>query len=145
MAGAKPRSHLLEIKNEQRGVDGHIKDAGGERKPGFLKAPEIAETAAYPSVIAAFLRKGAGKFADHESRRQAPKDGKKEQDQDSMAVAGAVNNLFRPVSAARNHEKGSGNQRPKRELRRFLYGCWDCAGRKVGGNRYATQFVPLSS
>ncbi len=121
VARAKPRRHLLEIKNEQRGVDGHIKDAGGERKPGFLKAPEIAEPAAHPGVIAAFLRKRAGKFADHESGRQAPKDGKKEQDQNSAAVAGAVNDLFRPVGAAGNHEKRSGNQRPKRELRRFLY------------------------
>src|SRR4051812_6901227 len=34
--GCKP----LEVENESCGIDGHVKDRGGEREPCLLKAPE---------------------------------------------------------------------------------------------------------
>ncbi len=72
---AEPGSNLLEIKNKERRVNRHVKDAGGKRQPRFLEAPEISQAAANPRVVAALLRQGTGKFADHESGRQAPEDG----------------------------------------------------------------------
>jgi len=75
MVGGERGRQLAEILNGQRRVDGHIEDRGGERKPGFLKAPEPAERAADPDVEAAFLGHGRGEFADHEGGGQAPDEG----------------------------------------------------------------------
>ncbi len=119
----EPGSDLLQIKNEKRRVDGHVEDTGGEGDPSFLEAPEISQTAANPRVVATFVRQGAGKLADHEGGWQAPEDRKKQQDQDSVTVTSAMNNFFRPIGAARNHKERSGNQRPERELCRFLFSC----------------------
>jgi len=76
MALTKPRSHLFQIKNEERGIDRHVENASGEREPGFLKTPEVTEAAPNPGVVATFLRQRAGKLANHErggadSRRSA--------------------------------------------------------------------------
>src|SRR6266576_2568864 len=35
---SKPRRHLLQVKDKQRGVDRHVKDAGSQREPRFLEA-----------------------------------------------------------------------------------------------------------
>ncbi len=56
MPNAKPRRHLLQVKDKQRRVDRHVKDARGQREPRFLKSPEVPQTAAHPRVISAFLR-----------------------------------------------------------------------------------------
>src|ERR1700723_3812338 len=54
--------HMAEIENEGDRVESHVKDAGGEREPGFLKSPEAAHGAAHPDVIAAFVGDGAGEL-----------------------------------------------------------------------------------
>src|SRR5262245_54502496 len=87
MTFTEPRGHLLQVENKKRRVDRHVENAGYQREPGFLKAPEISQTPPHPGVVPALLRQGARKFADHERGRQAPKQRKKEQNQDPAAVA----------------------------------------------------------
>ncbi len=75
IAGGPGGREAAEVEDEDGGVDGHVEDAGGEREPGLLKAPEAAEGAAHPDVEAAFGRDGAGELADHERGGEAPDEG----------------------------------------------------------------------
>src|SRR5262249_44480788 len=86
-------------------------------------------------------RQRARKLANHERRRQAPKNRQKQQNRNSATVTRAVNNLLGPVGAARHHEKRRRDQRPERQLRGSLFWCGKYLGRNLGGNRYATQFL----
>jgi hypothetical protein len=130
----EPGRHLLEIEDEERGIDRHIENAGGEREPRFLKSPEISKAAADPRVVAAFAGQRAGQFADHEGGRQAPENREKKQNQDAMSVAGAGDDLLSAIGAARDHEKGRSYQRPERELGDIFFGWRDCP-RGEGGRK----------
>jgi len=48
-------------------------------------------------------------------------DRKEQQNQDSVTVSRSMNNFLRAIGSARNHKERSGNQRPERELCRFLF------------------------
>jgi hypothetical protein len=102
---AKPRRHLPQIKYEQRRINRHVKNTGRQRKPRFLKSPEISQTAPHPRVVSAFLWQRARQLPDHERRRQAPQHRQEKQNQNPAPIARAVNDLFRPVRAAGHHEK----------------------------------------
>jgi hypothetical protein len=54
-----------------------------------------------------------------------------------------MNNVFGAVGAAGNHEKGSGNQRPQRELRGFLANSGNGPGWDSTWEGDATQFLSL--
>ena len=68
--GKQPR----QVQHKQRGIDSHVEDAGHQRQPGFLEAPEIAHGAAHPGVKATLLRQGAGELTDHVGGGQTPED-----------------------------------------------------------------------
>ena len=139
----KPGRHLFQVKHEQGRINGHIKDTGGQREPRFLKAPEVAQAAAHPCVIAALVRQRARKFADHESCRQAPKHRQKQQDQDSASVACAGNDRFSAVCSAGHHKERSGNKRPERQFCGSFFRDGDALGRNLGWKRYSAQFFSL--
>ena len=145
IAFAKPRRHLLQINHEQRGVNGHVKNTGRERQPSFLKAPEISKATPHPCIVAALVRQRARKLTDHKCRGQAPKARQEQEDQNSKAIARAMNNLFGPIGAAGHHEKRRRNQRPECQLRCSLFCYGKCLGGNLGGNRYAAQFLLSSS
>src|ERR1051326_7087418 len=65
---------LLQIKKKECRIDRHVKNAGGEREPRFLEAPEISQAPSNPRVVAAFLRQSTGKFSDHEEERRVGKE-----------------------------------------------------------------------
>jgi hypothetical protein len=100
-----------EIEDEDDGVDGHVEDAGGEREPCLLKAPEGAEGAADPDVVAAFRREGGGEFADHEGGGEAPDEGDAEEQEQGAAVARVAEDVFEAVRAAGDHEVGGADER----------------------------------
>src|SRR5215475_8418551 len=54
---------------EQRWINGHVEDAGGEREPSFLESPERTGSTTDPYVIAAFRRNRARKLPNHQSCR----------------------------------------------------------------------------
>ena len=119
-AHLKPREHASQVGDEQRGIDRHVENGRNQREPGFLKSPEIAHGAAHPSVITAFVGQRARKFADHESRRQAPEQRREEQNQDGASVPGAMHDVFGAIGSARHHKEGGGDQGPKREANEFF-------------------------
>src|SRR5215831_17589557 len=85
------------------------------------------------------------KFPMHERCRQAPQNKQEEQNQDSAAVARAMNDFLRAVRATGHHEESGRNERPKRQFCNFLFGGKDGAGTELHGNRYRTQFLLSSS
>jgi hypothetical protein len=88
-----------EIQDGQRGIDGHVEDAGSEREPRLLVAPEGAEGAPHPHIEAALGGDGAGQLADHEGRGQTPQernDGKDQQRPEVACAAERVLNRRRP-------------------------------------------------
>ncbi len=90
--------------DEQRGIDGHIKDAGHQREPSFLKAPERPHGAAHPDVKTAFSRQCGGEFAHHQPRRQTPDQRSNKKNDDGELVARVLDQFFHAIRAAGNHE-----------------------------------------
>ncbi len=131
MADGEPRHQAREVGDKERGINRHVKNAGDQRKPGFLKSPEISHRAADPRVVAAFGRQRAGKFADHERGRQAPQNRSEQQQQNAAPISRAMNNVFGAVGAAGHHEKCGSHQRPECEFRDSFW--WkQLPGRKLG-------------
>ncbi len=116
----KPREHAGQVGHEERGINRHVENGGDQREPGFLKSPEVAHGAAHPGVVAAFVGQRARKFTDHESRGQAPEQGREQQNQNGPSVAGAVHDVFGAIGSARHHEEGGGDEGPKREANEFF-------------------------
>src|SRR5205807_4439000 len=54
MSLGEPGEQTIQIKDEQRGVDGHVEDRGHQREPGFLKSPEVA---IYPTLFVLYLNR----------------------------------------------------------------------------------------
>jgi len=131
----EPGRHLLEVKDEERGINRHVEDAGGEREPSFLKSPEIPKAAADPSVVAAFTGQRARQFADHECGRQTPENREKKQNQNAVAVTRARDDLLGAVSAARDHEESRSDERPERKLGDIFFGWRDCPRGEGRGKR----------
>src|SRR5215469_1291652 len=119
---AEPGCHLLQIKYEERRINRHIKDAGGQRKPRFLESPEIAQAPAHPRVVTTFSGQSARKLADHERRRQAPENRKEKQDENATSVARARDDGFCSIGAPGHHEERRSNKRPERQF----CGCLSC-------------------
>ena len=59
------------------------------------------------------MRKSAGEFAHHERRRYAPENRRENQNQNSAAVARAMNDVLGAVRAAGHHEEGRRHERPQ--------------------------------
>ena len=116
------REHAGQVSHEQRGINRHVENRRDQRKPGFLKSPEISHGAAYPGVVTAFVGQRARKLADHESRRQAPEQRGEQQNKDGASVPGAMHDLFSAIGSARHHKEGGGDQRPKREADELFRG-----------------------
>src|SRR5580704_10972701 len=125
MSFRKPGEQAVEIKDEERGIDGHVEDRRHQRKPCFLESPEIAHGAPYPGVIAAFVGQRARKFADHESGGQAPENRSQQQNQDCFTVAAAMHNVFCAIGPARHHKEGGGDEWPEREADGLFPGGYD--------------------
>ena len=114
--GGEGGAEFAEVEDEDGGVESHIEDAGREREPAFLVAPERPEAAAHPDVEAAFVGDGGGEFADHERGGQAPDERDDEQNNDGPAKARATEDVLHAVRAPRHHEKGGGDQGQKEQL-----------------------------
>ncbi len=71
-AGGERGAEFAQVENEDGRIERHVEDAGGEREPALLVAPEGTEPAAHPDVEAAFGGDGGGELADHERGGQAP-------------------------------------------------------------------------
>ena len=106
MARGEVRRNTGKIKNEGCGVDGHVKDAGCEREPGLLKAPEWPHSAAHPLIKTAIGGNGGGEFPDHERSRDAPEDRDKKEKKEGPLVARVPDDIFEPVRPAGDHEVG---------------------------------------
>src|SRR4029077_10760162 len=85
-----------EISHEQGGIDRHVEDRSGERKPRFLKAPERAHRAPYPGVEATFFRDRRRRLSAHERRGQTPEKREHEKSDQGPAITGVANDLFEP-------------------------------------------------
>ena len=99
--GGERGTEFAQVEDEDGGVERHVKDAGREREPAFLVAPERAESAANPDVEAAFGRNGGGELADHQRGGQAPNEGQDEQNDDGPAKARAAKDVLHAVRASR--------------------------------------------
>ena len=108
-----------QVERDGGGVDGHVEDAGGEREPGDLKAPEAAEGAVGPDVEAAFVGDGGGEFADHEGGGEAPEDGDDGEEKERAAEAGHADDVFEAVGAAGDHEVDGRDERKETETGGF--------------------------
>ena len=108
-----------QVERDGGGVDGHVEDAGGEREPGDLEAPEAAEGAVGPDVEAAFVGDGGGELADHECGGQAPEDGDDGEEKERAAEAGHADDVFETVRAARDHEVDGRDERKETEAGGF--------------------------
>ena len=115
-AGGERGVELAQVEDEDGRVDGHVEDAGREREPALLVAPERAQRAPHPDVEAALGGNGAGQFADHERGGQAPQEGQHQQNEDGPGKAGAAENVLNAVGTARHHEVGGGDERQKAHL-----------------------------
>ena len=130
MACIEPGEKPHQIGDKQRGIDGHVENAGHQRKPCLLKSPEISERAPNPRVVAAFMRERAGEFAHHERGGHAPENRREQKNQNAAAVARAMDDVFRAVRAPRNHKEGRRDKRPQAKIRnsfrrgRFWEGGW---------------------
>ena len=111
IAGGEAGRGAAEVGDEDDRVDGHVEDAGGEREPRLLEAPEAAESAAYPAVVAALFRERGGQFADHECGGQAPDERDDEQQEQGAAVAGVADDVLQAVGAPGDHEVGRSDER----------------------------------
>src|SRR5580704_6947923 len=105
MSHAEPRKQSRQVCDKQGGINRHIKDAGHERQPRFLKSPEIPKRTSHPRVITAFRWQRTRKLADHISGWKTPDQRRKQQEENAEAVARAMNNVFGAVSSARHHEE----------------------------------------
>ena len=113
MPHGKPRNQARQVRHKKRRVNRHVENTRHQRQPRFLKSPEISHRAPHPRVITAFRRQRAGKFADHVRRRQAPDQRRHQQQQNSQAIARAMNDVFGAVCSAGHHEERRGHQRPE--------------------------------
>ncbi len=109
-------AEFAQVEHEDGRVERHVENAGREREPAFLVAPEWPEGAPHPDVKAAFIRNGGGEFADHERGGQAPDDGQNQQDDDSPAKARAAENVLHAVRTTGHHEECGGNQGQKKQF-----------------------------
>jgi len=107
---------FAQVENEDRGVERHVKDAGREREPAFLVAPEGPEAASHPDIKSAFVRDGGGELADHERGGQAPHDGQNKQDHDRPAKTRAAENVLHAVRTTGHHEECRGNEGQKEQF-----------------------------
>ena len=107
---------VAEVEDEDGGVDGHVKDTGGEGEPGFLESPERPKGAMDPDVEAAFGGDGTGEFADHERGGETPEEGDDGEHEESAQVAGLADDVFEAVRAAGDHEVGGPDEREQSEL-----------------------------
>ena len=71
-AGGERGAELAQVEHEDGGIKRHVEDAGGEREPALLIAPEGREAAAHPHVKAALGGDGRGQLADHQRGGQTP-------------------------------------------------------------------------
>ena len=115
-AGGERGVELAQIAHEESRVDGHVEDAGRQRKPALLKAPERPHRAPHPDVEAAIGGNRAGQLAHHQRGRQAPDKRQHEKNENRDAVARAAQDVFNAVGPARDHEVGGGDQRKKQHL-----------------------------
>ncbi len=106
---------LREIGDGERRIDRHVEDAGGQREPRLLKAPEATERVRDPDVKAAFFRQCARELADHQRRGQTPKDGDDQEQQESAFVSSLADKIFQTIGTARDHEIGDGDERDETE------------------------------
>ena len=104
------RPQSSQIEQEQRGVNGHVKDAGAEGKPGFLKTPERSHGPLDPHVVAALVRYGAGQLAHHEGRGQTPHERRHHKQQQSHPVAHILHQFFQTIRPTRDHEVSRSHQ-----------------------------------
>src|SRR5581483_2471493 len=102
----KPGKHASEICHEEGRIDSHVENGSYQRQPGLLKSPESAHGAAHPSVITTFEGQCAGEFADHERGGEPPEKRSEQQNEDRLAVPGAVNDVFGAIGSPRHHEEG---------------------------------------
>ena len=115
-AGGPCGSEAAKVEDEDGRIDGHVEDAGGDRQPTFLKAPEAAEGAANPDVEAAFGWDGAGQFADHERSGEAPDEGNDGEKDKRASVTCFADDVFEAIGAAGDHEVGGGEERDEAQL-----------------------------
>ena len=104
MAGSQRGIQLPEVGDGESGINRHVKNAGGKRKPRLLKSPEAAECAADPDVKAAIFRKRAGKLAHHQRGWQAPDKRDDAKQQQCAPVPGLSDNVFQSIRTAGHHE-----------------------------------------
>ena len=116
----EPGKHACEVGDKQGGINRHIENGRYQRKPRFLKSPEISHGASHPGVVAAFKGQGARKLADHERGRQAPEKRGQQQYENRFAIARAVHDVLGAISSSRDHKEGRGDQGPKREANRVF-------------------------
>ncbi len=125
MSFREPGKQAIEIKDEQRRIDGHVENRGHQREPSLLESPEIAHGAPHPGVVAAFVGQRTGKFANHESGGQAPENRGQQQNENAAAIAGAMHDVFCAVGPARHHKEGGGDEWPEREADGLFPGGYD--------------------
>ena len=115
-AGRERRAELAQIKHKDGRIDGHIEDAGREREPALLIAPEGPQRTAHPNVEAALGGNGGGKLSDHQCRGQAPEKGQQKQNADGHQEPRPTQNVLNSIRTAGHHEVGCGNQRQEAHL-----------------------------
>jgi hypothetical protein len=116
MARRPGGSDAGEVGDENGWVDSHVEDAGGERHPGLLEAPEATHGAANPDVVAALVGDGAGELADHERGGERPDKRDNRHHDKGTHVAGLADDVFEAVRSAGDHEVGRGHERQEAEL-----------------------------
>ena len=109
-----------EIEDGQRGIDGHVEDAGSQREPRLLVTPEGAEGSPHPDIEAALGGDGAGQLADHEGRGQAPHERNDGEDQQRAQVPRAAERVLDAIGATGDHKEGRGDQREKAQPSAFV-------------------------
>ena len=110
------REEFAQVENEDGRIERHIEDAGGEREPALLIAPEGPEGAADPDVESALGGDGRSQLSDHESGGQAPNQRQDKQDKDGPAEARAAEDVLNAVRTAGDHEESGGDQRKQTHL-----------------------------
>ena len=116
VSGGRSRPESSQVEHEHGGIDGHIKDAGHQREPCFLKAPEGPQGAAHPDVKTALGGHRGGQFAHHQPRGQAPDQGRDKENDDGELVAGILDQFLHPIGTAGDHEVSGRCQRQNSQL-----------------------------
>jgi len=78
--------------------------------------PEAAHGAAYPYVVAALGRDGAGELADHERGGQTPDERHDGEHDEGTCIAGFADDVFEAVGATGDHEVGGSKEREQAEF-----------------------------